>query len=99
MLKYKSKCTKITTYNLKTTPSVPICLFCLKSQTFLGNIIYCLVCLIKIYKFLKLLLNKFIIFFKRVILNVATKNVSQLDDFLKYLLVFFSNSFENKVEV
>ena len=57
------------------------------------------------YKFTKLPLNKFIsfylffIFIKRVILNEATKKVSQLDLFFKYLLVFFSNNFENKVGV
>ena len=52
------------------------------------------------YNFSKLPLNKFIsFFFLSVILNEATKNVSQLDDFFKYLLVFFSNSFENKVGV
>ena len=63
MLTYKSKCTEITTYNLKTTPSVPIYLSYLKSQIFLGNIIYYLICLIKMYNFLKLPLNKFISFF------------------------------------
>ena len=52
------------------------------------------------YKFTKLPLNKFInFFFKRVILNEATKKVAQLDSFFKYLLVFFSNSFENKIGV
>ena len=63
MLTYKSKCMEIITYNLKTTPSVPIYLSCLKSQIFLGNIIYCLICLIKMYNFSKLPLNKFISFF------------------------------------
>ena len=64
---------------------------CLKNQIFLGNIIYCLIFFIKMYNFSKLPLNKFISFFflKSVILNKATKNVSQLDDFLKYLLVLF----------
>ena len=82
MLTYKSKCTEITTYNLKTTPSVIIYLSYLKSQIFLGNIIYCLICLIKMYNFSELPLNKFIsFFFLSVILNEATKNVSQLDDF------------------
>ena len=82
MLTYKSKCMEIITYNLKTTPSIPIYLSCLKSQIFLGNIIYCLICLIKMYNFSKLPLNKFIsFFFLSVILNEATKNVSQLDDF------------------
>ena len=100
MLTYKSKCTEITTYNLKTTPIVLIYLSCLKSQIFLRNIIYCLIYFIKMYNFSKLPLNKFIsFFFKSVILNKATKNVSQVDDFLKYLLVFFSNSFEYKVGV
>ena len=54
------------------------------------------------YKFTKLLLNKFISFFflnKRVILNETTKKVPQLDLFFKYLLVFFSNSFKNEVGV
>ena len=54
------------------------------------------------YKFTKLSLNKFInpLKKKKVILNEATKKVPQLDwFFFKYLLVFFSNSFENKVGV
>ena len=52
------------------------------------------------YKFTKSPLNKFISFFKkRVIFNETTKNVPQLDLFFKYLLVFFLNSFENKVGV
>ena len=56
------------------------------------------------YKFTKLLLNKFISFFffflnKRVILNETTKKVPQLDLFFKYLLVFFSNSFKDEVGV
>ena len=35
-------------------PSVPLFLSCLKSQTFQVNIIYCLVYILKIYKFSKL---------------------------------------------
>ena len=43
-------------------------------------IIYYLSCLIKMYKFSKLPLSKFIILKKkRVILNESTKNVPQLD--------------------
>ena len=45
------------------TPFVSIFLLCWKSQTFLVNIIYYLVYLIKMYKFTKLPLNKFISFF------------------------------------
>ena len=59
---------------------IPICLSCLKCQTFSGNIIYYVVYFIKMYKFTKLLLNKFIsFFFLRIILSEAIKKVSQLD--------------------
>ena len=57
---------------------------------------YYLVCLIKIYKLTKLLLNKFISFFYKIILtsafraliNEATKKVSQLDRFYKIFVSF-----------
>ena len=42
------------------TPFVPLCLSCLKSQIFKESIIYCVVYLLKMYKFPKLPLNKFI---------------------------------------
>ena len=62
--------------------SIRLNLFILfEKLNFLMNIIYYLVCLIKMYKFIKLPLNKFISFFflKRIILNEATKKVPQLD--------------------
>ena len=82
--------------------SIRLNLFILfEKLNFLMDIIYCLVCLIKMYKFIKLHLNKFISILKkkRIILNGATKKVPKLDWFFKYLLVFFSNSFENKVGI